>query len=90
MAVAAIWQVRNARESTVTHVRVMLPDDQLRWVSIRTRAHLGGQGAPKQFSGIFVDITEQKAAAAEAELQRQEATHLMRVSVLGELGRDRP
>jgi PAS domain S-box-containing protein len=85
IAVAAIRQVRNAREATVTHVRVMLPDDQVRWVSIRTRAHPGGQGAPKQFSGIFVDITEQKTAAAEAELQRQEVTHLMRVSVLGEL-----
>ena len=42
-------------------------------------------GTPNQFSGIFVDITEQKAAEAEAELQRQEVTHLMRVSVLGEL-----
>jgi C4-dicarboxylate-specific signal transduction histidine kinase len=36
-------------------------------------------------NGIFVDITEQKAAEAEAALQRQEVTHLMRVSVLGEL-----
>jgi C4-dicarboxylate-specific signal transduction histidine kinase len=63
----------------------MLPEDQVRWVSIRTRAHPGDHGTPKQFSGIFVDITEQKAAAAEAELQRQEVTHLMRVSVLGEL-----
>ncbi len=32
-----------------------------------------------------VDITEQKAAETEAALQRQEVTHLMRVSVLGEL-----
>ena len=36
-------------------------------------------------SGIFVDITDQKASEAEAELQRQEVAHLMRVSVLGEL-----
>jgi PAS domain S-box-containing protein len=85
MAVAAIRQVRNAPESTVTHLRVMLPEDQMRWVSIRTRANPGDQGTPKQFSGIVVDITEQRAAAAEAELQRQEVTHLMRVSVLGEL-----
>ena len=32
-----------------------------------------------------MDVTDQKAAEAEAELQRQEVTHLMRVSVLGEL-----
>ncbi len=36
-------------------------------------------------SGIFVDVTEQKAAEAEAALQREEIAHLMRVSVLGEL-----
>ena len=36
-------------------------------------------------SGIFVDVTEQKAAENEALMQRQEVAHLMRVSVLGEL-----
>ena len=43
------------------------------------------KGTPDQLNGLFVDITDQKAAEAEAELQRQEVTHLMRVSVLGEL-----
>src|SRR4030088_990348 len=85
MAAAALRHVRTARESSVTRVRVMLPAGQVRWVSIRIRALLGGQGTSNQISGIFVDITEQKAAAAEAKLQRQEVTHLMRVSVLGEL-----
>ena len=85
MAVAAIRQARNAREPSVSHVRVVLPDDQIRWVSVRARSRLDDHGASNQFSGIFVDITEQKAAEAEAELQRQEVTHLMRVSVLGEL-----
>jgi PAS domain S-box-containing protein len=84
MAVAAIRQVRNAGE-TVTQVRVVLPDDQIRWVSVRAHSRPDGQGPPNQFSGVFVDITEQKAAESEAELQRQEVTHLMRVSVLGEL-----
>ena len=44
MAVGAIRQVRNAREATVTHVRVMLPEGQVRWISIRTRAHPGDHG----------------------------------------------
>jgi PAS domain S-box-containing protein len=85
MAVAAIRQVRSTRESSVIHVRVVLPDNQIRWVSVRARSRSDGHGTPNRFSGIFVDITEQKAAAAEAELQRREVTHLMRVSVLGEL-----
>jgi len=36
-------------------------------------------------SGVFIDITEQKMAEAEARLQREEVTHLVRVSTLGEL-----
>ena len=52
---------------------------------MRARAHPGGHADPDQLSGIFVDLTEQKAAESEAALQRQEVAHLMRVSVLGEL-----
>jgi PAS domain S-box-containing protein len=84
MAVAAIRQVRNAGES-ITQVRVVLPDNQIRWVSVRAHSRPDHQGPSSQFSGVFVDITEQKTAESEAELQRQEVTHLMRVSVLGEL-----
>jgi PAS domain S-box-containing protein len=83
MAVRAIRQTGNARQSIVTQIRVVFPDRQVRWISVRARAD--GHGTPQQFSGIFVDITDQKAAEAESELQRQEVTHLMRVSVLGEL-----
>jgi C4-dicarboxylate-specific signal transduction histidine kinase len=38
-----------------------------------------------RISGIFADITDQKRAEAEAKGQRKEVSHLMRVSVLGEL-----
>jgi PAS domain S-box-containing protein len=85
MAVAAIRQVRKARESAVTQVRVVLADNQIRWISVRAHSRPDHHGASNQFSGVFVDITEQKTAESEADLQRQEVTHLMRVSVLGEL-----
>jgi PAS domain S-box-containing protein len=85
MAIAAIRQVGNAGQSAVTQVRIILPDDQIRWVSVRARSRPSDQGGANQFSGIFVDITEQKTAESEAELQRQEVMHLMRVSALGEL-----
>jgi PAS domain S-box-containing protein len=83
MAIAAIRQVSN--EPSVTQVRVVRPDGQLHWISVRARSRLDDHGASKQLSGIFVDITEQKAAESESDLQREEVTHLMRVSVLGEL-----
>jgi PAS domain S-box-containing protein len=85
MALDAIRRMRNAGESSGVHVRIVLPDDRIRWVSIRARSRPDDHGAPDHYSGIFVDITEQKAAESEAELQRQEVAHLMRVSVLGEL-----
>jgi len=78
-------ELSNADQSAAHDVRVVLPDDQVRWISVRTRLHLYDHGTSNQLSGIFVDITEQKAAEAEAALQRQEVAHLMRVSVLGEL-----
>lgn len=83
MATAAIQQASSG--PSVTDVRVVHSDGQLRWVSLRARSRLDHHGASNRFGGIFVDITEQKAAESEAELQRQEVTHLMRVSVLGEL-----
>jgi PAS domain S-box-containing protein len=85
MAVNAIRQTGHAHQPTVTHIRAVFPDDQVRWISVRAHSRPDDHGTTHQFSGIFVDITDQKAAAAEAELQRQEVTHLMRVSVLGEL-----
>jgi PAS domain S-box-containing protein len=85
IAIGLLRKARNSSQSAVSDVRVVLPDDQLRWVRIRARSHSDDLEAANQLSGIFVDITEQKAAEADAALRRQEVTHLMRVSVVGEL-----
>jgi PAS domain S-box-containing protein len=71
--------------SGATDIRIVHPNGELRWIRIRARAYVAGQGAPDQLSGMFVDVTEQKTAESEAELQRQEVAHLTRVTVLGEL-----
>jgi PAS domain S-box-containing protein len=84
IAVSALRGVLKG-QSAVTEVRIVRLDGQVRWIRVRARSHLDSRGTPDQLSGIFVDITDQKAAEAEAELHRQEVTHLMRVSVLGEL-----
>jgi PAS domain S-box-containing protein len=85
MAVGALRGAMTGRQSTVTDARVVLPDGQVRWIRVRARPRLGDQGIADQLSGIFVDITERKNAESEAESQRQQVTHLMRVSALGEL-----
>jgi C4-dicarboxylate-specific signal transduction histidine kinase len=58
----------------------------VRWIAARGRSH--GQavnGAPARVIGISMDITRQKQAAAEAQLQREELAHLSRVAVLSTL-----
>jgi signal transduction histidine kinase len=85
VAVGTLRGALRERQSAVTDVRIVLQDDRVRWIRVRVRSRLGRQRIPDQLSGLFVDITEQKAAESEAESRRQEVTHLMRVSVLGEL-----
>lgn len=84
-AVQALRGMLDDGGSAVTDVRIVHPDGQERWIRVHARSHPGDSGTPDQLTGIFVDITDQKTAESEAELQRQEVTHLMRVSVLGEL-----
>jgi PAS domain S-box-containing protein len=84
-AMSVLRDVVDREQSAVHDIRVVQPDGQVRWVSIRARSHPDCHGAATQLSGIFVDVTEQKTAEAEAALQRREVAHLMRVSVLGEL-----
>jgi C4-dicarboxylate-specific signal transduction histidine kinase len=84
-AISALREASNASRPPIHDVRVILPSEQVRWLRIRARSHSGDHGVPSKLSGVFVDITEQKVAETEAALRRQEVTHLMRVSVVGEL-----
>jgi PAS domain S-box-containing protein len=85
IATSSLRQALSADQSAAHDVRVVLPDGHARWIRIRVRLDPEDCGARNQLSGIFIDITKQKAAEAESTLQRQEVAHLMRVSALGEL-----
>jgi PAS domain S-box-containing protein len=83
--IAWLRDAGNADSSTITDFRVAMPDGEARWIRVRARVCPDDRSVPNQLSGIFADVTEQKRAEAEAAEQRREVTHLMRVSVLGEL-----
>ncbi|MGZ5148206.1 MAG: ATP-binding protein, partial [Burkholderiales bacterium] len=85
IAVSLLQEASNPHQSAVSDVRIVLPGGQIRWVRVRARSHSDDRGAAEQMTGIFVDVTDQKAAETEASLQRQEIAHLMRVSVIGQL-----
>jgi PAS domain S-box-containing protein len=85
---AAIESMRSAAfagQDVVHEFRVVLPDGGLRWLRARARADHDERGEPIRVSGLFIDITKAKEAAHDADLQRRELAHLMRVAVMGEL-----
>ena len=66
--------------------RVILPDGSVRWIAARGRSPSpAGNGAPPRVLGVAMDITRQKQAGAEAQLQREELAHLSRVATLSAL-----
>jgi signal transduction histidine kinase len=65
--------------------RITPPGRGMRWYVCRGRTLSDETGTPLRVSGVFADVTARKTAEAEAELQRNEITHLMRVAALGEL-----
>ncbi|HZX89845.1 MAG TPA: MASE1 domain-containing protein [Rudaea sp.] len=83
---AAIRQTLATGGSYESEFRIILPDGTVRWIAARGRSHGNAiNGAPQRVIGISMDITRQKQAAAEAQLQREELAHLSRVAVLSTL-----
>ena len=65
--------------------RIILPDGSVRWIAARGRPSPAANDAPPRILGVSMDITRQKQADAEAQLQREELAHLSRVATLSAL-----
>jgi C4-dicarboxylate-specific signal transduction histidine kinase len=65
--------------------RVVRPGNHVSWFICRGHAVCDDHGRPRHLTGIFIDVTARKIAEAEAELQRTELNHIIRVAALGEL-----
>jgi C4-dicarboxylate-specific signal transduction histidine kinase len=68
-----------------TEFRIVLPDGKIRWILARSNSSNAASAASATSSGMLSDVTARKTAEAEAELQRREIAHLMRVSQVSEL-----
>jgi two-component system, LuxR family, sensor kinase FixL len=80
--------VRLAIEDGVDYVgeyRVVLPDCTERWISARGRMFMDGNRKPVRMLGASLDITERKKAEQELTQQRNELSHLSRVTTMSEL-----
>ena len=82
----AILHALETRGSYEAEYRIVLPDGSVRWIAARGHSPTsGGVDAPPRILGVSIDITRQKLAAAEAQLQREELAHLSRVATLSAL-----
>jgi PAS domain S-box-containing protein len=73
-----------AHQSFQLEFRIIRPSGEIRWMLVLARAvYDKATREPTRIVGLNVDITEKKANEEQAERQRQELTHLMRVATLG-------
>jgi PAS domain S-box-containing protein len=87
---------RAMRENAIKHAletsgnyeaefRIVQPDGSIRWIVSRGRRSPAADDTHLRILGVSMDITRQKQAAAEAQLQREELAHLSRVATLSAL-----
>ena len=63
--------------------RVILADGSVRWIAARGRGPgPAASDTPPRMFGVAMDITRQKQAGVEAQVQREELAHLSRVATL--------
>jgi len=65
--------------------RVVLPDEQIRWLATRSHIEFNNRGLPLRMYGVSIDITRRKQAEQDVQKQRNELFHLSRLTMLGEL-----
>jgi two-component system, LuxR family, sensor kinase FixL len=66
--------------------RVILRDGSVRWIAARGRSVVQAANAvPARILGVAMDITREKQAGVEAQLQREELAHLSRVATVSTL-----
>jgi PAS domain-containing protein len=65
-AIAWFRDARSVRDAGSDDFRVIGPGDRVRWLHVRADSSLDNGDGSGRLSGIFIDVTDQKAAEAEA------------------------
>jgi signal transduction histidine kinase/integral membrane sensor domain MASE1 len=83
---ASIHQALETGGSYEAEYRVILPDGSVRWIAARGRRPSPTvNDAPPRIIGVSMDITRQKQADSETQLQREQLAHLSRAATLSAL-----
>ena len=65
--------------------RLVLPYGKTRWVIVRGRCLQDEHGNLLELIGVTIDISAQKQADLQLQIQREEMSHLNRVALMGEM-----
>ncbi|HEV2842790.1 MAG TPA: GAF domain-containing protein [Chthoniobacterales bacterium] len=65
--------------------RLVLPFGKTRWVIARGRCLQDEQGNLLELIGVTIDVSAQKQADLQLQIQREEMSHLNRVALMGEM-----
>src|SRR5712672_56557 len=65
--------------------RLLLPYGKTRWVIMRGRCLQDEHGNPLETIGVTLDVSAQKQAALQVQVQREEMAHRNRVALMGEM-----
>jgi signal transduction histidine kinase len=63
--------------------RIVIPDGSVRWITARGRP--SGKNGGRHVYGVSMDVTRQKLAAEEAQMQRRELAYLARIATVNTL-----
>ena len=81
----AIRRALETRGSYEVQYRIIRPDGSVRWLAARGHPSPAADHALPRILGVSMDITRQKQADAEAQLQREELAYLSRVATVSAL-----
>ncbi|HYI93277.1 MAG TPA: ATP-binding protein, partial [Bryobacteraceae bacterium] len=65
--------------------RLVLPYGKTRWVIVRGRCLQDEHGNLLELIGVTIDVSAQKQADLQLQIQREEMSHLNRVALMGEI-----
>jgi PAS domain S-box-containing protein len=65
--------------------RLVLPYGKTRWVIVRGRCLQDEQGKLLELIGVTIDVSAQKQADLQLQIQREEMSHTNRVALMGEM-----
>jgi PAS domain S-box-containing protein len=81
----AMQQTLQPEQETSIEYRIGRPDGNVRWISSRGRLQQLPAGESIRLMGVFIDITQRKQAALEAQKHREDLARVSRLASLGEL-----